>query len=76
MAAASEAGALPASSGFVDVQLLDGGSFIGDISKVHAGVARSEYRMYDWCFYIAHGDRHVLWDVGLDPVRTISGTAL
>ena len=53
----------------VQLSLLDGGSFTGDISKIHAG-ASGKYRMYNWAFYISHQGRHLLWDLGLDEVRT------
>ncbi|KAH7061620.1 beta-lactamase-like protein [Paraphoma chrysanthemicola] len=59
---------LPHTDAYVELSLLDGGSFIGDWSKVHAG-ASGTYRMYDWAFYISHGDRHLLWDLGLDEDR-------
>jgi hypothetical protein len=55
---------------YVDLCLLDGGSFIGDLSKVHAG-ATGKYRMYNWAFHISHRGRHLLWDLGLDEVRNI-----
>ena len=59
---------LPATNAFVDLSLLDGGSFIADLSLMHAGQSGT-FRMYNWAFYIAHGGRHVLWDLGLDQVR-------
>lgn len=54
----------------VELFLLDGGSFIGDLSKVHAG-ASGNFRMYNWAFCISHQGRHVLWDLGLDEVCVI-----
>jgi hypothetical protein len=60
---------LPKIAAYVDLTLLDGGSFIGDLSKVHAG-ASGNYRMYNWAFHITHQGRHLLWDLGLDEVRT------
>ena len=59
---------LPSTDAFVDLSLLDGGSFIGDLSLLHAGQSGT-FRMYNWAFYIAHRGRHVLWDLGLDQVR-------
>jgi hypothetical protein len=61
---------LPKTEACVNLCLLDGGSFIGDLSKVHAG-ATGKYRMYNWAFHISHRGRHMLWDLGLDEVRTI-----
>lgn len=62
-------GPVPETSGYVDLALLDGGSFVGDIGKVHAGVSNAKFRMYNWAFYISHQGRHLLWDLGLDEVR-------
>ncbi|KAH8732618.1 beta-lactamase-like protein [Phaeosphaeriaceae sp. PMI808] len=61
----SQAGGLPQTDANVELSLLDGGSFIGDFSKVHTG-AIGRYRMYNWAFHITHGKRHILWDLGLD----------
>ncbi|USP76879.1 uncharacterized protein yc1106_04153 [Curvularia clavata] len=60
---------LPSTDAFVELSLLDGGSFIGDLSLLHAGQLGT-FRMYNWAFYIAHGGRHVLWDLGLDQDRS------
>lgn len=69
-----EAG-LPHTDAFVSLALLDGGSFLGDLSRLHAGESGT-FRMYNWAFYIAHQGRHILWDLGLDEVRRpISGLA-
>jgi hypothetical protein len=65
----SHNGKLPQTDAYVELSLLDGGSFIGDLSKVHAG-ASGKYRMYNWAFYISHQGRHLLWDLGLDDVRS------
>jgi hypothetical protein len=65
----SHDGRLPQTDAYVELSLLDGGSFIGDLSKVHAG-ASGKYRMYNWAFYISHRGRHLLWDLGLDDVRS------
>jgi hypothetical protein len=59
---------LPRTDAYVDLFLLDGGSFIGDLSKVHAG-ASGKYRMYNWAFHISHQGKHLLWDLGLDEDR-------
>lgn len=64
----SQSGSLPKTNAYVGLSLLDGGSFIGDLSRVHAG-ASGKYRMYNWAFYISHQGRHLLWDLGLDEVR-------
>ena len=63
---------LPDSDAYVQLSLLDGGSFMGEIGKVHAGVSNEKYRMYNWAFYITHQGRHILWDLGLDEVRTMT----
>jgi hypothetical protein len=60
---------LPQTEAYVDLSLLDGGSFIGDLSKVHAG-ASGKYRMYNWAFLISHQGTHSLWDMGLDDDRS------
>ncbi|KAF2028142.1 Metallo-hydrolase/oxidoreductase [Setomelanomma holmii] len=60
---------LPSADAYVELSLLDGGSFIGDWSKVHAGTS-GKYRMYDWAFHIVHNGRHLLWDLGLDEDRS------
>jgi len=64
------AGPLPETDSYVELSLLDGGSFIGDTDKVHAGVANVKFRMYNWAFCISHGDgeRIILWDLGLHDV--------
>lgn len=61
-------GELPHTDAYVELSLLDGGSFIGDLSRVHAG-ASGKYRMYNWAFHVQHEGRHLLWDLGLDEVR-------
>ncbi|EAT87915.1 hypothetical protein HBI56_092930 [Parastagonospora nodorum] len=60
---------LPHTRAHVKLSLLDGGSFIGDLDKVHAG-ASGKYRMYNWAFYIEKQGRHMLWDLGLDEDRS------
>lgn len=59
---------LPHTDAFVKLTLLDGGSFLGDLSRMHAGESGT-FRMYNWAFYISHPGRHILWDLGLDEVR-------
>jgi hypothetical protein len=59
---------LPHTDAYVELALLDGGSFIGDLSRMHAGESGA-FRMYNWAFYISHQGRDVLWDLGLDEVR-------
>jgi hypothetical protein len=61
---------LPDPETYAHLSLLDGGSFIGDLSRVHAGVGDIRYRMYNWAFYVSHKGRHILWDLGLTAVRT------
>jgi len=58
---------LPASDSFVDLHLLDGGSWYPPEALFHAGAEEKPYRMYDWAFYIHHPklNRHVMWDVGM-----------
>jgi hypothetical protein len=68
---ASTKASLPHTDAYVELALLDGGSFVGDLSRMHAG-ERGSFRMYNWAFYIAHQGRHILWDLGLDEVRTSS----
>ncbi|KAG9188147.1 hypothetical protein G6011_02070 [Alternaria panax] len=59
---------LPHTGACVELALLDGGSFVGDLSRMHAGESGT-FRMYNWAFYISHQGRHFLWDLGLDEVR-------
>ncbi|PZD39372.1 Lactamase-B domain containing protein [Pyrenophora tritici-repentis] len=60
---------LPHTDAFVQLSLLDGGSFVADLSRMHAGQTGT-FRMYNWAFYISHQGRHVLWDLGLDQDRS------
>lgn len=64
--------ALPTVNSFVNLQLLNGGSFTASTSIVHAGVEDKKFRMYNWAFYVNHptSDRHLLWDVGMTSVGT------
>lgn len=71
----SRTGNLPHTDAYVKLSLLDGGSFIGDLSKVHAD-ASGKYRMYNWAFHISHGREHLLWDLGLDEVCTIATSGI
>lgn len=59
---------LPETDAFVQLSLLDGGSFVGDLSRIHAGVSEGRFRMYNWAFYISHRGQHILWDLGLVEV--------
>ncbi|KAF2467468.1 Metallo-hydrolase/oxidoreductase [Lindgomyces ingoldianus] len=61
---------LPETNAHIELSLLDGGSFIGEFSKLHAGVTNGIFRMYNWAFYISHKGRHILWDLGLDEDRS------
>ncbi|KAF2682349.1 Metallo-hydrolase/oxidoreductase [Lentithecium fluviatile CBS 122367] len=70
MATEALSGTLPETDAYVDLSLLDGGSFVGELSKIHAGVSNTKFRMYNWAFYISHRGRHVLWDLGLDEDRS------
>lgn len=68
MAAVSIGGQLPQTEAFVELALLDGGSFIAECSRMHAGQSGT-FRMYNWAFYVSHQGRHILWDLGLDEVQ-------
>jgi hypothetical protein len=68
MTAEALSGAIPETDAYVKLSLLDGGSFVGETGKLHAGVSNVKFRMYNWAFYISHQGRHVLWDLGLDEV--------
>ena len=59
---------LPQTKAFVRLSLLDGGSFMADMDKLHANVSSAKFRMYNWAFHIVHNDEHVIWDLGLDGV--------
>ena len=59
---------LPHTDACVELALLDGGSFLGYLSRMHAG-ENGTFRMYNWAFYVSHQGRHILWDLGLDEVR-------
>ncbi|KAL0252991.1 hypothetical protein SLS55_008444 [Diplodia seriata] len=61
-------GSLPQPASAVQLRLLDGGSFMAEMSKLHHGAANDRFRMYNWAFHIYHPatDRHVLWDLGMD----------
>ncbi|RYO62665.1 hypothetical protein AA0116_g4376 [Alternaria tenuissima] len=60
---------LPYTDACVELALLDGGSFLGDLSRMHAG-ENGTFRMYNWAFYVSHQGRHILWDLGLDEDRS------
>lgn len=59
---------LPHTEAYVELHLLDGGSFIADLEKVHANTS-GKFRMYNWAFQVSHQNEHILWDLGLDEVR-------
>lgn len=59
---------IPQPTAFVGLSLLDGGSFIADTDKLHADASNAKFRMYNWAFCISHGDKRVIWDLGLDEV--------
>jgi hypothetical protein len=61
---------LPETAAFVELHLLDGGSFIASTDKLHAGVENETFRLYDWAFHIYHPGKgeHMLWDVGIGNV--------
>ncbi|KAH9874009.1 hypothetical protein IAQ61_004637, partial [Plenodomus lingam] len=65
----TEMGSVPQTDAFVELSLLDGGSFLADLSRMHEGESGT-FRMYNWAFYISHKGRHVLWDLGLDEDRS------
>ncbi|KAL7771223.1 hypothetical protein CFE70_001166 [Pyrenophora teres f. teres 0-1] len=65
---------LPPTDAFVQLSLLDGGSFVADMSRMHAGQTGT-FRMYNWAFYISHQGRHVLWDLGLDQQLSEQGVS-
>ncbi|KAF1937901.1 hypothetical protein EJ02DRAFT_505734 [Clathrospora elynae] len=60
---------LPRTDAFVELSLLDGGSFVGDLSRMQPGASGS-VRIYNWAFYILHQGKHILWDLGLDKDRS------
>lgn len=45
----------------------NGGSFMGDLIRMHAGES-GLFRMYNWAFYVSHLGKHILWDLELDGV--------
>ncbi|KAF4545863.1 uncharacterized protein LTHEOB_4515 [Lasiodiplodia theobromae] len=59
---------LPCAGPTVQLRLLDGGSFVAEEDKLHAGAPNNRFRMYDWAFHVHHPatDRHVLWDLGVE----------
>jgi hypothetical protein len=68
MVAEGSSSVMPENDAYVKLSLLDGGSFVGETGKLHAGVSNVKFRMYNWAFYVSHRGRHVLWDLGLDEV--------
>lgn len=61
---------LPQSDSSVQLRILDGGSFMAELNKLHDGAGNDRFRMYNWAFHIYHPKthRHVLWDVGMEGV--------
>lgn len=61
---------LPVDVPSVELRCLDGGSFIAEASKVHAGANDETFRMYNWAFYIKDLEtgRQVMWDLGISGV--------
>ncbi|KAI1608322.1 hypothetical protein EDD36DRAFT_109964 [Exophiala viscosa] len=55
----------------VTVQILDGGTFTANESKVMAGAADLRYSVPDWAFLVrdCESGRVLLWDYGLSEVR-------
>lgn len=68
-----QAGCRPLSqtNSFVDLQILDGGSFTANESRIVAGAEDYEFCVPDWAFMIRDHDsgRSLLWDYGLSSVR-------
>jgi len=62
--------ALPKGASYVQLHLLDAGSFIAQESKIHAGAQDTLLRLYDWAFHLYEPStgQHVLWDLGLSSV--------
>ncbi|OQV09300.1 hypothetical protein CLAIMM_13434 [Cladophialophora immunda] len=58
---------LPATEGHVDIQILDGGSFTANESRVLARGRDWEFKVPDWTFLVSDGKtgRQLLWDYGL-----------
>ena len=55
---------------YVNLAILDGGSWMGNKAIMHANVPEEVHRMYNWSFYIHHpeSDKHILWDIGISKV--------
>ncbi len=66
---------LPQSTGSVELQILDGGSFSANFEVVHADSASKPFKCHSWVVYIHHKPtgRHILWDVGLSAVSRTEG---
>ncbi len=62
--------ALPETTSFVKLDLLDGGSFIASTDKIHAGVENETFRLYNWAFHVFHSPtgEHMMWDLGISGV--------
>ncbi len=63
---------LPHTSAHVDLQILDGGSFTANESKVVEGAKDKEHCVPDWAFFVKDHEsgRQLLWDYGLSEVFT------
>jgi hypothetical protein len=61
---------LPRTSAHVDLQILDGGSFTANDSRVVEGAKDREHCVPDWAFFVKDHDsgRQLLWDYGLSEV--------
>lgn len=61
---------LPQESAIVEVQILDGGTFTANASKVIEGAADYNYIVPDWAFLVrdCESGRVLLWDYGLSEV--------
>ncbi|GAB7349176.1 hypothetical protein MBLNU459_g8111t1 [Dothideomycetes sp. NU459] len=57
----------PETKSYVELQLLNGGSFTAERHKINAGAKADKFRLYNWCFYIQNRakGKHVLWDLGM-----------
>lgn len=61
---------LPPSTGSVEVQILDGGSFTANFEVMRAGSPSEPFKCHSWVFYIYHkpSGRRILWDIDLSAV--------
>lgn len=63
---------LPDTKSHVNLEALDGGSFTGDYTFLHADVKSQPFRMYNFAFHVTHPGtgRHIMWDLGLTSVES------